>query len=195
MHLKLLGVSGSLREKSTGLLALTNLLETAREFGAETRLLDLRTADLPMYNPDADPEPRIARIRQDVTWAHAFVLSSPDYHGSMSGAMKNFLDYHWHEFSGKLFGFICASHEKGLTVMEGMRLAVRQCYCWSLPYGVSIEGREYLTADGRIENPAVAARLRMAARDIVTYGSLLYTQFQSDLTQKPPDSFATRYAP
>ena len=116
-------------------------LTLAKEFGAETRLLDLREADLPMYNPDATPDDRAIRARADVTWAEAFILASPDYHGSMSGAMKIFLDYHWSEFSGKLFGYLAASHEKGLTVMEGMRLAVRQCYGWSLPYGLSIHGK------------------------------------------------------
>src|ERR1700677_2858257 len=165
MALKLLGISGSLRSRSTSLRALNILLDQAREFGAETRLLDLRQADLPMYSPDAEPDARISRALGDVTWAEAFVLSSPDYHGSMSGAMKNFLDYHWYELSGKLFGYICVSHEMGLTVMEGMRLAVRQCYGWSLPYGVSIHGKHDLTPDGHIENPALKSRLRMTARD------------------------------
>jgi NAD(P)H-dependent FMN reductase len=39
-----------------------------------------------------------------VIWADAFVLASPDYHGSMSGVMKNFLDHFWEEFAGKAFG-------------------------------------------------------------------------------------------
>jgi NAD(P)H-dependent FMN reductase len=194
MSLKLLGVSGSLRDQSTGLRALSHLLEIAREFGAETRLLDLRQTDLPMYNPDAEPDSCVTRVRADVTWAEAFLLASPDYHGSMSGAMKNFLDYHWHEFSGKLFGYLCVSHEMGLTVMEGMRLAVRQCYGWSLPYGVSIHGKHDLTADGRIESPSLNSRLRMTARDIVTYGSLIHNQFREDLAKKLPDTFAARYA-
>jgi NAD(P)H-dependent FMN reductase len=193
MSLKLLGVSGSLRDHSTGLHALSFLLDAAQEFGAQTRLLDLRQADLPMYNPDAKPDARVARVQADVTWAEAFVLASPDYHGSMSGAMKNFLDYHWHEFSGKLFGYICASQEKGLTVMEGMRTAVWNCYGWSLPYGVSLHGKHDLTTDGRIENPALASRLRMSARDIVTYGSLIHRQFREDLANKHPDTFAARY--
>jgi FMN reductase len=194
MSLKLLGVSGSLRNPSTGLHALNYVLEIAREFGAETRLLDLRQADLPMYNPDAEPDARVTRVRADVTWAEALLLASPDYHGAMSGAMKNFLDYHWLEFSGKLFGYLCASHEKGLTVMEGMRIAVRQCYGWSLPFGVSIHGEQDLDADGRIENPALNSRLRMTARDMVTYGSLIHSQFREDITKKRPDTFAARHA-
>jgi NAD(P)H-dependent FMN reductase len=71
-----------------------------------------------------------------VKWADAFILATPDYHGSMAGSMKNFLDYFWSEFAGKLFGYICSSHEKGLTVMDQMRTAVRQCYGWSMPYGI-----------------------------------------------------------
>jgi FMN reductase len=111
----------------------------------------------------------------------------------MSGAMKNFLDYHWHEFSGKLFGYLCVSHEMGLTVMEGMRLAVRQCYGWSLPYGVSIHGKRDLTPGDRIENPSLVSRLRMTGRDIVTYGSFIHAQFREDLAKKLPDTFAARY--
>jgi NAD(P)H-dependent FMN reductase len=194
MKLKLLGVNGSLRTNSTGLRALTAILESAKEFGAETRLLDLRDADLPMYNPDTKPDSRVAKVLDHVTWAQAFVLSSPDYHGTMSGAMKNFLDYHWSEFSGKLFGYLAASHEKGLTVMEGMRVAVRQCYGWSLPYGLCIHGKHDLDPNtAEIINPALKSRIRLAGRDLVTYGSLIYTQFLQDIEKKVPDTFAARY--
>ena len=94
-----------------------------------------------MYRPGgAVPADVVREVGDAVTWADAFLLATPDYHGSMSGAMKNFLDYHWEEFAGKLFGYICASHEKGLTAMDQMRTAVRQCYGWSLPYGVSVHG-------------------------------------------------------
>ena len=189
----LLGVSGSLREQSSGLRALNILLEFAREFGAEMRLLDLRKADLPMYNPDAAPCERAKLVVADVTWANAFVLASPDYHGTMSGAMKNFLDYHWSEFTGKLFGYLCTSHEKGITVMEGMRLTVRQCYGWSLPYGLSIHTPSDFDESGQIKSAKLHSRLRMTARDLVTYGGLLYEQFQKDVTTKDPDSFAARY--
>ncbi|MFL6423008.1 MAG: NADPH-dependent FMN reductase [Nitrososphaeraceae archaeon] len=75
-------------------------------------------------------------------WADSIILSSPDYHGSMSGAIKNFLDYFWEEFAGKTFGYIVASHEKGLTVADQMRTAIRQCYGWSMPYNISINGEK-----------------------------------------------------
>jgi FMN reductase len=112
----------------------------------------------------------------------------------MSGALKNFLDFHWEEFAGKLFGYVCASHEKGLTVMDHMRTAVRQCYGWSLPYGVSVHGEQDLDAAGAVTNPRLTTRLRMLARDLVVYGGLLAEQFRQDVRAKATDSFASRYA-
>ena len=191
--LKLLGVSGSLREKSTSLRAMSLLLDAARQYGAEPRILDLRVANLPMYNPDAEPDPQVAKCLADVAWADAYVLASPDYHGSMSGAMKNFLDYHWSEFAGKLFAYLCASHERGITVMEGMRLAVRQCYGWSLPYNVAVHSQEDFDDVGVIKNPKTLSRLQMTSRDLVTYGTFLHAQFQADQMAKSPNTFASRY--
>ena len=192
---KILGVSGSMREHSRSRRALQLVLEAARERGAETRLLDLHALDLPMYRPDDEAEAApVAAAAEAVNWAGAFVLASPDYHGSMSGAMKNFLDYFWTEFAGKVFGYLCASHEKGLTVMDQMRTAVRQCYGWSLPYGVAIHGDEDFDAEGNISRPAVERRLRMLARDTVVYGSLIREQFARDLfAADEPHTFVARY--
>jgi FMN reductase len=169
-------------------------LEAAREHGAETRMLELSAMDLPMYNPDKEgmDHPGLSAATEAVNWAEAFLLASPDYHGSMSGAMKNFLDFYWAEFAGKLFGYVCASHEKGLTVMEQMRTSVRQCYGWSLPYGVSVHGSQDFDSSG-LTNAQVARRLQMLVRDLVVYGVLIRKQFQLDLASGVTDSFAARY--
>jgi FMN reductase len=184
-----------MREGSHSARALGVLLEEARARGAETRLLDLRAADLPMYRPHGAvlETEGLLKATEAVNWADAFVLASPDYHGSMSGAMKNFLDYYWTEFAGKVFGYLCASHEKGLTVMDQMRTAVRQCYGWSLPYGVSFHGNEDFDAAGNIQNQTIARRLRMLARDLVTYGTVIRQQALDDLTGDEPDTFVARY--
>ncbi|MBA3715336.1 MAG: NAD(P)H-dependent oxidoreductase [Pyrinomonadaceae bacterium] len=195
MATKVLGVCGSMRVESYSGGAVRLALEAAREQGAETRLLNLREIKLPTYNPDEKaPEHEGLKMATDgVIWADAFLLASPDYHGSMSGAMKNFLDFYWEEFAGKLFGYVCASHEKGLTVMEQMRTSVRQCYGWSLPYGVSVYGEKDFNSSGEIVNAHVERRLRMLARDLVVYGSLIRSQFQADLADGAAETFAARY--
>ena len=182
-----------MREGSYSTLAVRLCLDIAAELGAETRLLDLRTAELLMYRPDAAAAESVRVVGEAVGWADAFLLGTPDYHGSMSGAMKNFLDYHWSEFAGKLFGYVCASHEKGLTAMDHMRTAVRQCYGWSLPYGVSIHGEQDFDATGGIVNPRQSQRLTMLSRDLSVYGALLRGQFDRDLIDREPNTFAARY--
>ncbi|MEO9363311.1 MAG: NAD(P)H-dependent oxidoreductase [Nitrososphaera sp.] len=192
-ELKVLGVAGSMRDGSYGKRALNVALESAKKHGAQVRLLELAKADLPIYaSSGASSSPALARVAADVEWADAFILASPDYHGSISGVLKNFLDYFYEEFAGKVFGYVVASHEKGLTVMDQMRTAVRQCYGWSLPYGVSVNGEQDF-ASGQLSNARIEQRLKMMGRDLVTYGRLIRGQFLQDLAGSDSETFAARY--
>jgi NAD(P)H-dependent FMN reductase len=200
-----LGVAGSMRKGSYSTHALRLVLEEARKYGSESRLLELREVRLPIYDPNAsvsefyqeingNRENVLDKVTEAINWADAFVLSSPDYHGSMSGAMKNFLDYFWEEFAGKTFGYIIASHEKGLTVADQMRTSVRQCYGWSMPYNISINGGNDFNSAGNPVNSSLANRIKMLARDLVTYGALIRRQFLQDLMNKEvSDSYASHY--
>ena len=191
--LKILGVSGSMQDNSVSARVTNLILESCQSHGAQTRLLDLHAADLPMFRTRSALAPHAGRSDADeaVNWAQALVLVSPDYHGSMSGAMKNFLDHYWKEYAGKLFAYGCVSGEKGLTVMDQMRTAVRQCYGWSLPYGISI-GREDFDEDG-IGSEAIMDRISMMGRDLCVYGALIHDQFHKDLQSDDSDTFAGRY--
>ncbi|HJU35608.1 MAG TPA: NAD(P)H-dependent oxidoreductase [Nitrososphaera sp.] len=189
-----LGVAGSIRQGSYSTRTLKIALEYAKKQGAEVRLLELNTTVLPLYDPSAPASKAVEHTTEAIAWADAFILASPDYHGSMSGALKNFLDYFYEEFAGKVFGYIVASHEKGLTVMEQMRTAVRQCYGWSMPYGVSINGPQDFTG-GEIGNVKLSSRLRMMTRDLVIYGRLIRDQFIRDFGSNESDTFAANYRP
>jgi NAD(P)H-dependent FMN reductase len=189
-----LGVAGSTRQGSYSTRALKIVLEHAKKNGAEVRLLELNRIVLPLYDPSAPASKEVEHAAEAVAWADAFILTSPDYHGSMSGAIKNFLDHFYEEFAGKLFGYIVASHEKGLTVMEQMRTVVRQCYGWSMPYGVSINGPQDFSSR-ELVNSRLSSRLQMMARDLVVYGKLVRDQFVRDLGSSEPDTFAAHYRP
>jgi FMN reductase len=184
-----------MREGSYGTMTLKILLDIIERYEAKTRLLDLREITIPIFSPDSSnsQNKEIQRVTDEVNWADAFVLVSPDYHGSMSGTMKNFLDHYWEEFAGKTFGYICTSHEKGLTAMDQMRTAVRQCYGWSLPYGISVNGEEDFNEMGEIINDLLDKRLNILAYDLVVYGKLIRGQFLQDISNKVSDTFAARY--
>jgi NAD(P)H-dependent FMN reductase len=192
MTFKVLGVGSSLRESASSTTALSVALDFAKKQGAEIRLLDLKQTKLPLYDPTTNHSiSEVKKVQDDVNWSDALILSTPDYHGSMSGVMKNFLDYFWAEFAGKTFGYICASHEKGLTAMDQMRTAVRQCYGWSIPYGVSVSDSDDFI-NGQITSK-LESRLDMLARDLVVYGILIRQQFVTDLNGDSTNTFTSRY--
>jgi azobenzene reductase len=194
LKLNVLGVGSSMRQGSYSTTALNMILDMAKGNEAETKLLDLRQTNLPMLYAAKDDTHEIGQVTELVEWADAYILATPDYHGSMSGSLKNFLDYFWSEFAGKTFGYIVASHEKGLTVMDQMRTAVRQCYGWSIPYGVSINPEDDFDNKRKVINKRLSSRLDMLARDLVVYGKLIRKQFVTDLVQNPPvNTFAAYY--
>jgi NAD(P)H-dependent FMN reductase len=121
--------------------------------------------------------------------ADVILLGTPDYHGSISGAMKNFLDHFWREFAGKLFATIVASHEKGLTATDQLRTVARQCYAWTLPYGVSF-AEDHDVKNGKIASNALKQRLEMLTRDTRIYGQLLARQRRADLRGAEPGFMA-----
>ena len=197
-----LGVAGSMREQSYSTRALKMVLEETKQYNAESYMLEVRKINLPLYDPSEITSDNsssynnniLERITTALRWADVFVLASPDYHGSMSGGMKNFLDYFWEDFAGKTFGYIVASHEKGLTVADQMRTAVRQCYGWSMPYNISVNGEKDFDSKGNLINSALSKRIKMLARDLVTYGTLIRRQFLEDVAnQEISDTFATHY--
>ena len=194
MTLKVLGVGSSMRRDSFSTETLKTILKKVINNGGDARLLDLYSNPLPMYTAEySENSSGVQHAVELVNWADAIILASPDYHGSMAGSLKNFLDYFWEEFAGKTFGYVCSSHEKGLTVMDQMRTAIRQCYGWSLPYGISINSNQDFNADREIINVQLLGRLESFARDLVVYGGLISNQFKKDLDSTIQNSYAVHY--
>jgi FMN reductase len=201
--INVLGVAGSMRQESYSTLGLRMVLEEAKKYYSESYLLELRDITLPLYDPSGpssnDPSFNssnnvLEKITTALKWADALVLATPDYHGSMSGTLKNFLDYFWEDFAGKTFGYVIASHEKGLTVADQMRTAVRQCYGWSMPYNISINGEKDFDSKGNLVNSALVKRIKMLARDLVIYGALIRRQFLQDVADHQLlDTYASHY--
>ncbi len=188
--LKVLAVAGSLHKNSVSRAVIQIVARKLRSAGCSVDVLDFVQEPLALYNPDtAHVSPAYAALRARVERADVILLATPDYHGSMSSVAKNFLDHFWHEFAGKLFATLVASHEKGLTVTDQLRTVARQCYAWSLPYGVSFTDGHDLR-DGKIVDAAFKKRLEMFARDIHIYGQLLAKQRRADLKGTGPGFLA-----
>src|SRR5262245_29588375 len=119
----IVGLGGGMRAKSYSRMALQAALKIAEEHGAETALLDVFQLQLPMYLPDEPIEvypeehgPSISQLIEQCRRCTAMVWASPTYHGTVSGAVKNALDFIelMHEddppyLTGKPVGLITAS--------------------------------------------------------------------------------------
>ena len=100
MHLSnqpvnLLAIGGSARGESHTRVAMKAILSLAPDRNIVPTVVTVRDLDLPMYNDDIPLEQQpdsLQRLVAQVRDADAYLICSPTYHGSMSGALKNVLD-------------------------------------------------------------------------------------------------------
>jgi chromate reductase, NAD(P)H dehydrogenase (quinone) len=95
--MRILGISGSLRRGSHN----TSLLRAAAlslPSGVELEVYD-GLADLPHYDADLDTDPgaggipSVARLREAIADADGILIATPEFNGSIPGALKNALDW------------------------------------------------------------------------------------------------------
>ncbi|MDT0346877.1 NADPH-dependent FMN reductase [Streptomyces litchfieldiae] len=87
-------VSGSLRVGSTSDRIATWCAEQCSAHGATTRVFTGAELDFPFYRPGlSEGHPGIREFLRELRRSDGVVLISPTYHGSVSGLLKNALDY------------------------------------------------------------------------------------------------------
>ena len=172
--LNVLLVSGSSGQKSTTRVVLSRLDERLESLGCKVDFWDLAQNPLPLFDIDTTySSEAYAEVSRRANEADVLVLGTPDYHGTMSSNLKNFLDHLWKELAGKLIGSVVGSYEKGLTVTDHIRTVSRQCYAWSLPYGVSFQEKSDVCFESGIKSEDLNSRIDMMASDLFRYGQIL----------------------
>lgn len=167
-------VCGSLREASRTRVALETALDAATDHGGTPELLDLRSFDLPMYDPDIDDQGDGPRLRQRVRDADAIVLGTPMYHGSYSNVVKNAMDYcGFDEFEEKTVGLLAVSGGAfPVTALEHLRSVCRALDAWVLPYQAAIPNASDNVTEDAIVDEDLADRVRTLGERTVEYASI-----------------------
>ncbi len=172
----IVGLGGSLAAPSNSLAALKIAAEGAREAGAETVILDIRELDLPMYVPGAKETPEAVRRLCDAVYAADGLLwSSPLYHGTISGAFKNALD--WLQLlsdrqpaylTDKVVGLIAtAGGMQGLQAVNTMEFVVRSLRGWAVPLVIPVSRAwQVFGDDGQARDSQVEEQLRALGREV-----------------------------
>ncbi len=176
----IVGVGGTIRLGSSSEHALRFALGKARELGADTELLSGPEIALPIYSPavpdrNATAQHFVALLRR----AHGIIVASPGYHGSMSGLVKNALDYAEDMrddalpyFEGRAVGLIACAFGWQATgsTLAALRSVVHALRGWPTPLGVAINTSEAsFDRDSIGANPAVAGPLSILAKQVVQF--------------------------
>lgn len=96
-HPKILCLAGSLRRDSFNKKLVKVAMAAAQEAGAETTYIDLKDYPMPIYDGDIEAEsgiPENAQKLKKIMKEHqGLLIASPEYNSSVSGALKNFIDW------------------------------------------------------------------------------------------------------
>lgn len=102
---KILAFSGSLRRDSLNQKLVNSAASVARQMGANVKIIYLSDYEMPFYNADLEeqkgqPE-NVKRLRQLMLQSDGFIIASPEYNHSVSGVLKNTLDWASRDTAGK----------------------------------------------------------------------------------------------
>ena len=162
-QLKILGLAGEYRPTSKSGMLVNAALKVAEASGAEVVFWDLNERPLPLVGEEGCwSHPNVAAFQELLTECDAFVLCSPEYHGTMSGVMKNTMDWMYDKHvGGKVFGLL--STLGGVTnanTLNHMRIALRWLHGWPVPEQLAIgHVKEAFDEDGNLRDEQLQERL------------------------------------
>jgi NAD(P)H-dependent FMN reductase len=170
---------GSLRKGSYTASALRIALEGSREFGAETKFLDLGDYDLGLHRGLAEAcreREDVRRLRAAIKAADGLILGTPEYHGSFSGVLKNAIDFlTFEEMEGKMIGLVGVSGGAmgAFDAMNGLRSVGRALHAWVVPHQAAIpEAWKVFDDSGGIRDANLEKRLRQVGMEVARFAHL-----------------------
>jgi NAD(P)H-dependent FMN reductase len=169
---KIVGISGSLRPESYSAQALNLVTTRVRALGAEVEILDLRTMSLPFCDGTDEYRdyPDVEKLRKAVKEADGLILVTPEYHGSVSGVLKNALDLMgFEELSDKVTGLISVlGGQSNSNALNDLRTIMRWVHAWVIPEQIAIaQAWKAFDQDGKLLDEKLSQRFDQFAQSLV----------------------------
>jgi FMN reductase len=184
MHqLRIVGIGGSTRPDSSSEVALRIALRACALTGAETTLLSASALALPFYDPEQAKATTAAdAYLRAVRSADGLIISSPGYHGGISGLIKNAIDW-LEELAHDERPYVdtvpvgciavAGGAQTSVAAMVSLRTVVHTLRGFPTPLGVAINAVPGLFRSGECTDPAVAEQLRLLGRQVADYAALV----------------------
>lgn len=156
-------ITGSNRNHSSSTKLCRYIEKVLLSKGHHVHFIDLYTNSVPLYCPDdEEDDPNVVWMKESVRGADAVVLSTPEYHGGISGVLKNALDYLGGEhFDSKMVLSVSSSGGAvGVSSLLQLQAIVRNVHGINCPEWISMGGdnREF-SLDGEPENVKMKERV------------------------------------
>ncbi|MGE6630800.1 NADPH-dependent FMN reductase [Bacillus sp. NPDC077027] len=128
---------------------------------------DLSKTVLPIYNGEEEQAmlPKIVSLRKEVAHCDAIVILSPEYHGAMSGALKNAFDFlNSTHFNQKPCAIIAAAGggKGGINALNNMRTVIRSLYGNVIPRQLVLD-----PVDIDMEHQTLSEQAQIRAKELI----------------------------
>lgn len=179
----IVGLGGTAKRCSATERALRQVLTRCEALGAATLLFDGPALDIPMYAPDlAERTDKARALIEGLRRADGIVIASPGYHGTVSGLIKNALDYVQDMaddervyFEGRAVGLIAvaAGWQATGTTLATLRSITHALRGWPTPMAVAINSVLPVFGDnGEVTDAAIVQQLEVLASQVVTFARM-----------------------
>jgi FMN reductase len=180
MTVTVVGIGGSVRPDSQSERVLHAVLSGAREHGAKVHAITGSSLVLPFYDPQvSERTDNATELVAALRVADGVVLASPGYHGTISGLIKNALDYvedlrddDRPYLEGRAVGClgIAFGWQATVTTLQALRSVVHSLRGWPTPLGGAVNSAETsLGPGGECADPKVAVTLNTIGRQVVDF--------------------------
>lgn len=172
-RLRFLAIGGSLRRNSCSHEVLQIVLSRLRTWGCQVELFDVRDHALPFCSGDqSDPyteQPSVALLRRQTQAAHGLIIATPEYHGGISGVMKNMLDLLSHEhLQGKVVGGVSVlGGVSNSNALNDLRRIVRWCHAFMIPEQLAVPHAARVLKYDELRSSDFTCRVADFARSLV----------------------------
>ncbi|MGL6343627.1 MAG: NADPH-dependent FMN reductase [Waterburya sp.] len=171
---KIVGIIGSLRPDAYSALALQQAINRVQALGAEAEILDLREMNLPFCDGGSDyPNyPDVDLLRDKVKAANGLILATPEYHGSVSGVLKNALDLmSFEHLSNKVTGLISVlGGQSNSNALNDLRIIIRWVHGHVIPEQIAIgQAWQAFDSEGKLKDAKLSERFDNFAESLVNY--------------------------
>jgi NAD(P)H-dependent FMN reductase len=175
-RVRITALCGSLREGSYTNMALRVALTAAEGPLSETDFIDLRAFNLPFGDGRKSPSNETKQFCERLASADGVIIGTPEYHGSLSGVLKNALDLTgFPEWEGKMIGLVGVSGGRmgAHNALNTLRDIGRTLHAWVIPQQVSIpEAYKSFDAEGNLKDRVLEERLREVGRQVARFAYL-----------------------